>query len=65
MLVRGDGANVAAFLDRLDKEAGPFEATALQVTEGSLPEATLARGLDQVSGSMDVVDAALVAKVIR
>jgi exopolysaccharide biosynthesis polyprenyl glycosylphosphotransferase len=62
VLVRGDAANVAAFLDRLEKEGG-YDATALQITEGSLPEEWRARGLDQMSGSMDVVDAALAAKV--
>jgi exopolysaccharide biosynthesis polyprenyl glycosylphosphotransferase len=63
VLVRGDAANVAAFLDRIAKESGSFEVTALQVTQGSLPEATLSRGLDQLPGSMDVADAALVARV--
>jgi exopolysaccharide biosynthesis polyprenyl glycosylphosphotransferase len=61
VLLRGDAANVTAFLSRLDKEAGPFEATALQITEGTLPEAA-AGGLDQLPGSMGAVEAALAAE---
>jgi exopolysaccharide biosynthesis polyprenyl glycosylphosphotransferase len=63
VLVRGDAANVAAFLDRLGKETGPFEASTVQITDGALSEAAEARAVDLVAGSLDVVDAALAAKV--